>query len=155
MIGKVLNLPFKVLGGVARAVQAQEAKKRTQENDQNRGPETPLKQMDIQVPDDFDAGPLRYTEPNAVHLVDTGCIVDATAEGHGIPKSLHIPMRDIGIRIAELPPETTILVITDNPSDGDQIVRFLRHRGLDETWSLDGGIEGWRQSGGPVGEPQK
>ncbi len=154
MIGKVLNLPFKVLGGVARAVQAQDAKKRTQQNE-GSAPDKQPRGIDIQVPDDFDAGPLGMAAETALPLMDSGCIVDATTQGAGIPNALRIPAADIGIRIAELPPETTIVVITDDSKNSDQIVRFLRHRGLDETWSLDGGLNAWKTVGGTAGETPK
>jgi len=150
MIGKVLNLPFKVLGGVARAVQAQDAKKRSHAGADGRAENAMTQGIDIRVPDDFDAGPIHLPAATAVTLTDSGCIIDATVAGAGIPNALHIPAGEIGIRIAELPPDTTIVVITEDTQDSDQIVRFLRHRGLDETWSLDGGLNSWREAGGAV-----
>ena len=65
-----------------------------------------------------------------------------------IPDALHIPYGDVGIRIAELPPDTKIVVVTPNPNDSDAVVRFLRHRGLHDTWSLSGGLAAWKQAGG-------
>ncbi len=153
MIGKVLNLPFKVLGGVARAVQAQDAKKRTQHRDNDSVQPEPSPGISLDVPDDFDAGSINISASDAVPLLETGCIVDATPDGAGIPQALHIPAGEFGIRIAELPPETTIVIIAEDVASSDQIVRFLRHRGLDETWSLDGGLSAWKNAGGPAGEP--
>jgi len=152
MIGKVLNLPFKVLGGVARAVQAQDAKKRTQHQENESTQTKTLHEMSLDVPDDFNAGSISMSPDDAVSLLETGCIVDATSKGANIPNALHIPAREFGIRIAELPPETTIIVIAEDTASSDQIVRFLRHRGLDETWSLDGGLRSWKKAGGPVGD---
>ena len=150
MIGKVLNLPFKVLGGVARAVQAQEAKKRS---NASGGPAEDRDEqgIDIQVPEDFDAGPIHLPASEAVKLTGSKCILDATKNGAGIPEALHIPAREMGIRIAELPPDTTIVVISQDTEESDQVIRFLRHRGLDETWSLDGGIHAWKSAGGEIG----
>ena len=88
----------------------------------------------------------------AVALLDSGCVVDATASKPQIPGALHIPWSEIGIRIAELPPDTTIAVVSKQPEHSERVVRFLRHRGLDETWSLTGGLSAWINAGGPVGE---
>ena len=78
MIGKVLNLPFKVLGGVARAVQAQDAKKRSHAGADERAENAVTQGIDIRVPDDFDAGPIHLPAATAVTLTDSGCIIDAT-----------------------------------------------------------------------------
>ena len=151
MIGKMLNLPFKVLGGVARAVQTQEAKKWAGHAERDAEAARSLPGMDISVPDDFDPGPIHIEAHSAVTVLETGCVVDA-AEHPSIPGALHIPHTDIGIRIAELPPDTQIVVVTLNPEDSDAVVKFLRHRGLDETWSLTGGTDAWAAAGGPTGD---
>jgi rhodanese-related sulfurtransferase len=152
MIGKVLNLPFKVLSSVARAVQAQEAKKWSghAERDADSARENPG--IDISVPEDFDPGPTGINAETAVALLDSGCVVDASDSEPQIPGALHIPWPEIGIRIAELPPATTIAVVSKQPEHSERVVRFLRHRGLDETWSLTGGLSAWINAGGPVGE---
>ena len=151
MIGKMLNLPFKVLGGVARAVQTQEAKKWAGHAERDAEAARAIPGMDISVPDDFDAGAFHIAAADAVGVLETGCIVDA-ADQPTIPGALHIPHIDIGIRIAELPPDTQIVVVTPNPDDADAVVKFLRHRGLDETWSLSGGTSAWSKAGGPTGD---
>ena len=150
MIGKMLNLPFKVLGGVARAVQNQEAKKWTGHAERDAASAKSIAGMNIAVPDDFDPGHIHIEAAAAVESIEHGCIVDAGLT-QAIPDALHIPYGDIGIRIAELPPDTKIVVVTPNPDDADAVVRFLRHRGLDDTWSLSGGISAWKQAGGPTG----
>ena len=151
MIGKMLNLPFKVLGGVARAVQTQEAKKWTGHAERDAESALLTPGMDISVPDDFDPGPMHIDAKAAIAVLESGCFVDADEHPH-IPGGLHIPHADIGIRIAELPPDTQIVVVTENPDDSDAVVKFLRHRGLDETWSLSGGAAAWSEAGGPTGE---
>jgi hypothetical protein len=151
MIGKMLNLPFKVLGGVARAVQTQEAKKWAGHAERDAESARSVPGMNISVPDDFDPGPIHIQADAAMGVLQTGCIVDA-GQHPSIPGGLHIPHADIGIRIAELPPDTQIVVVTPNPQDSDAVVKFLRHRGLDETWSLSGGTAAWTKAGGPTGE---
>ena len=133
MIGKVLNLPFKVLGGVARAVQAQDAKKRSHAGADERAENAVTQGIDIRVPDDFDAGPIHLPAATAVTLTDSGCIIDATVAGAGIPNALHIPAGEIGIRIAELPPDTTIVVITTSPATLVIMHSFFAMRGIHES----------------------
>ena len=58
MIGKMLNLPFKVLGGVARAVQTQEAKKWAEHAERDAASARSVPGMSISVPSDFDPGPI-------------------------------------------------------------------------------------------------
>mgnify|MGYP003949460569 CR=1 FL=1 len=151
MIGKMLNLPFKVLGGVARAVQSQEAKKWANHAERDAASARSLPGMDISVPTDFDPGPFHVEAAEAIEALEKGCVVDADDSAQ-IPGALHIPHADIGIRIAELPPDTQIVVVAPNPDDADAVVRFLRHRGLDETWSLSGGLTAWIEAGGPTGD---
>ena len=154
MIGKLVNLPFKVLGGVARAVQNQEAKKWANLAEQDAESAKSLPNMDISVPSDFDPGPLQIEATVAVQVLQQGCVVDTHNEAI-IPGALHIPLADVGIRIAELPPDTKIVVVAPNPDDADNVVTFLRHRGLDDTWSVSGGMKSWTQAFGATGASTK
>ena len=147
MIGKMLNLPFKVLGGVARAVQNQDSKKWAEHAERDAASAKSIAGMNIAVPDDYDPGPIHIEAAAALAAIETVCVVDADLT-QTIPNALHIPYGDVGIRIAELPPDTKIVVVTPNPNDSDAVVRFLRHRGLDDTWSLSGGLSAWKQAGG-------
>ena len=149
MIGKMLNLPFKVLGGVARAVQNQDSKKWAEHAERDAASAKSIAGMNIAVPEDYDPGPIHIEISAALEAIEIGCIVDA-AITQVIPDALHIPYGDIGIRIAELPPDTKIVVVTPNPENSDAVVRFLRHRGLDDTWSLPGGTSAWKNAGGPT-----
>jgi rhodanese-related sulfurtransferase len=158
MFGKVLNLPFKVLGGVARAVQAQEAKKWTGSETKDTAAANENSAITITVPDDFQTGPIRINSAEAIALSENGCVIDVSEAAHpthgSIPGSLCIPRDEIGIRIAELPPDTHMIVIAHNIDDSDTVVRFLRHRGIDETWSLEGGYKAWVEAGGDVRKEQ-
>ncbi len=158
MFGKVLNLPFKVLGGVARAVQAQEAKKWTDSEAKDAEAAKENSAISIAVPDDFQTGPIRIQPAEAIAMAKHGCVIDVSAAEHpthgSIPSSLCIPREEIGIRVAELPPDTHMVVIAHSIDDSDAVVRFLRHRGIDETWSLEGGYKAWVKAGGNVRKEQ-
>jgi len=145
MFGKVLNLPFKVLGGVARVVQAQEAKKWTEHAERDADSARKASSMDISVPSDFDPGAFHLSGTDAHGLMQTGCILDACTQP-SIPGALHIPLRDIGIGIAEVPADRRVAVVAERPEDADRIVLFLRHRGLDDTWAVTGGLRAWKQA---------
>ena len=149
MFGKMINMPFKLLGGVARVVQAKEAKKWTGLAERDASAALDNHSMDISVPDDFDPGSIVLAASEAVQLRNTGCILDTAAHAtiHG---ALHIPMKDIGIGIAEVPADVRVAVVAESPEDAHRVVRFLRHRGLDDTWVVDGGLAAWRAVDHPV-----
>ncbi len=143
MIGKVLNLPFKVLGGVARAVQANESKKWSDHAARDAESAQAAKGMDLSVPNDFDPGNIHVDGSVATEALSNGCVVDVSNNPVRVDGVVHIPFSEVGIRIAELPPNSTVVIIADDQAKSDRVVRFLRHRGLDETWSLRGGSSTW------------
>ena len=148
MIGKVLNLPFKVLGGVARAVQANESKKWSDHAARDAESAQASKGMDLSVPSDFDPGNIHVDGDVATEALSSGCVVDVSSHPVRVEGVMHIPFGEVGIRIAELPPNSTVVIIADDQTKSDRVVRFLRHRGLDETWSLRGGSSTWSHAKG-------
>jgi rhodanese-related sulfurtransferase len=69
--------------------------------------------------------------------------------GH-LPGALHMPLVDVMIRLAELPPEGLLVCYDDTGDDGLKAALFLRRRGFDEAMFLDGGLAGWTDAGGPL-----
>ena len=151
MFGKVINLPFKVLAGVARAVQVQEAKRWEGHAERDAEAARANTGIDITVPDEFDPGDFHIEAKDAVALLETGCVVDVRAIG-GIPGAIHIPSTEVGIRIAELPADIKLAVVADQSTTSDKVVLFLRHRGLDDTWSVSGGMAAWSSHAEPPGD---
>ncbi len=152
MIGRFVNLPFKVLGTVARAVQERDKAQWEKKNNEGEADDGTQGRISLDVPEDFDPGPIRIQAKKAVAgdsiIVDIG--TDAQwAESHPAG-AMHIPTNEIDIRLAELPPAVRIVVVGRESKDSERVVRFLRHRGLDETWSLHGGIEAWARAGGSI-----
>ena len=154
MFGKVINLPFKVLAGVARAVQAQEAKRWEGHAERDAEAARANAGIDISVPDDFDPGEFHIDAKDAVALLSTGGVLDVRPTAP-IPGAIHIPADEVGIRLAELPADTRLAVVAEQSSTSDQVVLFLRHRGLDDTWSVAGGIEAWASHAEHSGESKK
>lgn len=63
--------------------------------------------------------------------------------------TLHIPMRDIPARLAELPRDRPILCYCHHGMRSMQVVRFLHQQGLDEAVNVAGGIDAWSQQVDP------
>jgi len=151
MFGKVIYLPFKVLAGVARAVQVQEAKRWEGHAERDAEAARANTGIDISVPDDFKPGEFHINAKDAVVLLKTGGVLDVREIG-GIPGAIHIPANEVGIRLAELPADTRLAVVAEQATTSDKVVLFLRHRGLDDTWSVTGGIAAWSSHSDPSGE---
>ncbi len=152
MFGRFVNLPFRVLATVARAVQQRDAAQwEKKAGEQGEDPVSP-QPMSLDVPEDFDPGPIRIQAKAVLSrpgvLIDIGSAAD-WADAHPTGAS-HIPAAEIDIRLAELPPAVRIVVVARSSTESERVVRFLRHRGLDDTWSLHGGLNAWKRAGGSV-----
>jgi rhodanese-related sulfurtransferase len=65
--------------------------------------------------------------------------------GH-VPGSVHIPMRELGPRQAELPTDRTILCVCRSGSRSGMVTRALADAGY-QVENLDGGLQVWEASG--------
>ena len=57
--------------------------------------------------------------------------------------TLHIPMRDIPARLAELPRDRAILCYCHHGMRSLQVMHFLHQQGYDEAVNVAGGIDAW------------
>ncbi|MEM7225670.1 MAG: rhodanese-like domain-containing protein [Pseudomonadota bacterium] len=77
------------------------------------------------------------------------CLLDvrepAEVAASRIEGSLHIPMRSLPERLAELPDDQPIVVMCHLGGRSLQVVQWLRTQGRDQTTSLAGGIAAWAQ----------
>ena len=87
MIGKVLNLPFKVLGGVARAVQANESKKWSDHAARDAQAAQAMKGMDLSVPSDFDPGNIHVDGDVVTEALTSGYVVDVSASSQSVSRA--------------------------------------------------------------------
>jgi len=161
MIRRLVNLPFKILGKAARAVQERQAdadRARAEEMtaaSRERGGMGNL--PEVTVPDDFETGDVSISLSRLDTLRDSGASVlvidvrgdDAWAGGH-IAGAAHMPLETLGLDLAELPALTSFVVVCDDGIDSRLAARFLRFRGLDESWHLAGGLATWRANGRPL-----
>jgi rhodanese-related sulfurtransferase len=65
--------------------------------------------------------------------------------GH-VPGSIHIPMREVGSRQAELPSDRTILCICRSGSRSGMVTRALADAGY-QAENLEGGLQVWEAAG--------
>jgi len=152
MFGRFVNLPFKVLNTVARAVQERDAAQWQKKGEAPQQEAQDPARDPMWVPEDFDPGPIRIRGKKALAEHKVILDVGSAQEWHtGHPAgAMHIPAKELDIRLAELPPAVRIIVIARTSGESERIVRFLRHRGLDDTWSLHGGLSAWSRAGGAV-----
>jgi len=66
---------------------------------------------------------------------------DEWGAGH-VPGSVHIPMRELGTRQAELPSDRTILCVCRSGNRSGMVVRALADAGY-AAENLDGGLQSW------------
>jgi len=70
---------------------------------------------------------------------------DEWGAGH-VPGSVHIPMRELGARQAELPKDRTILCVCRSGNRSGTVVRALVEAGY-AAENLDGGLQSWEAYG--------
>lgn len=70
---------------------------------------------------------------------------DEWAAGH-VPGSVHVPMRELGARQADLPTDRTILCICRSGNRSSMVMRALADAGYDVE-NLDGGLQSWEAFG--------
>jgi len=158
VLKKIVNLPFLVLSRAARAVQArEEATMRARHGEGTQGDDfhdlSGVPALD--VPPDFQTGSLTAAAGEVLTWAADGmdmALVDLRTEadfdaGHAMG-AMGIPLNALAIRLSELPPEGTRLVLYGD--EAKTAARFLRFRGLDDAWALAGGFAAWKDAGGPT-----
>lgn len=162
MIGRLINLPFKVLGKVSRAVQERnDAAMKAQHGEglatDNYDAFEDKDTLGEPLPEDFDPGPLEQDAARVLADLRDGreiLFVDVRKgapfrAGH-IQGALSMPLGTVHIRLAELPPDVRVILYCDDGKKSRDATIFVRYRGLEDTWTLSGGLPAWRRAGGEV-----
>jgi rhodanese-related sulfurtransferase len=77
---------------------------------------------------------------------------DEWVAGHP-PGAHHLPMMQIPARAAEVPDDRDVVVVCRVGARSAQVVAYLRQRGYENVYNLDGGLFAWAAAGRPlVGE---
>ena len=157
MLKRIVNLPFKVIGKAARAVQDRNdaAMKETHGTGTVGDDWSQLDNVpEWDTPDDFDPGRTAISIDDLKGQLDDVFLVDIRhpreVQKGTIPGAENLPIATLSIRLAELPANDKIVVFGDNSKDAKETVRFLRFRGIEDSWHLWGGLKAWKQSGGDV-----
>lgn len=164
MLRTLVNLPFRVLGHAARAVQRQQdAREASRQGAPAAEPsEAPLRNVpQLDTPADFEPAGLGWSagELQVALASSTPPALIDVREGDptGRPRlagSEHLPLSTLGIRLAELPPEPRRLVFYDERGEaGREAARFIRFRGNDGAFYLAGGLRAWTGGGRPLETP--
>ncbi len=160
MIDRILNMPFKVLGKAARKVQERDAERRRAAGDADQATAVDLgpRRSPLDTPEDFDPGDVRISAQDLLDAVAAGQdlqIVDVRskdehARGH-LPRAHAMPGETIVMGLAEIPSDGRIVVYGDRAGrHARRVTLFLRYRGLDDSWYLDGGLPAWQAAGGAL-----
>lgn len=60
-----------------------------------------------------------------------------------LPDALHVPMREIPVRLAELDPKAEHVVFCHHGGRSEHVARFLTARGFERVHNLEGGIDAY------------
>lgn len=162
MIRRIVNLPFRVMGRAARAFQErQDAAMKAAHGDGDSGDdfESMENVPDLDTPDDFATGPTRRTAAQVIAEQAAGTRVQlidlrppAAFAAQSVPGAMNLPLSTLGIRLAELPPATVRVVVFDDTggTESADAARFLRWRGFEDAWHLEGGLAAWLDTTDPA-----
>lgn len=67
-----------------------------------------------------------------------------------LPGSLHVPMRQLPARLAELDASHPIVCICHHGGRSLQVALYLEHRGFEAVFNLEGGIDAWARQVDPA-----
>jgi rhodanese-related sulfurtransferase len=67
-----------------------------------------------------------------------------------IENSILIPMGEISSRVAELDPETEVVVICHHGGRSMQVAAFLERQGFSSVYNLTGGVDAWARTVDPT-----
>ena len=68
---------------------------------------------------------------------------DHEIKAASLPGAVHIPMRDVPARAAELPRSQPVVVVCHHGGRSERVTGFLKMQGFEHAVNLDGGIDAW------------
>ena len=159
MLKNLINLPFKVMGKAARAVQVrQDAEMKSKHGTGQDGDDyTSFENIPTdEVPENFDAGPFNFTSNElsaAISANEELELVDVREEQDWKQETIigacSMPDHTLTIRLAELAPMgVRIVFFCGDGKTSHSATRLMRFRGIENAWWLVGGLDAWKASGG-------
>jgi len=67
-----------------------------------------------------------------------------------IEGSLHMPMRELPARLAEIDPESEVVAICHHGGRSQQVALFLEKNGFSRVHNLQGGVDAWSRTVDPA-----
>ena len=159
MIGRLLNMPFKVLSKAAKTFQERNdtaMKERHGLGDETDNYDFMGEIPTVPVEDNYDPASMERAAADllAISRERDLVVVDlrptAAFQAEHVRNAFSMPKGDIGIRIAELPPDAVYAFYDQDPARARKGALFCRDRGLEEVWVLVGGVDAWKSAGGPT-----
>jgi rhodanese-related sulfurtransferase len=86
--------------------------------------------------------------PDGAYLLDVR-ESDEWSAGHP-PGAHHVPMREIPVRLPEVPQDRDVVVVCRVGARSGQVVAFLAANGWRNVRNLTGGLEAWAAAGKPL-----
>ena len=96
----------------------------------------------------------QITPEDAVGLLDQGAVLvdvretDEWNQGRA-PQAVHIPLGELGVRLAELPTDRTLVMVCRSGGRSGVAAEALVNRGL-KALNLAGGMQAWKAASLPV-----
>ncbi|MCK6503130.1 rhodanese-like domain-containing protein [Myxococcota bacterium] len=160
LLQRLAHLPLRALGRAARAVQRAEAERQSRQGPLPVAASAASLRVGspMDVPPEVDVGELSTTAAEVLGAQAAGqplTLVDVRNLGeHRRARpagALHMPDERAVIDLAEIPAGHRAVVVGDKGgAHARRVAAFLRYRGLDDTWVLDGGFPAWQAAGGAV-----
>ena len=98
-------------------------------------------------PDEVDLDTFVAEHANGAYVLDVRTD-EEYAEGR-VPGAVHLPMDQVGARLAEVPTDRPVYVVCRSGGRSRSVMQFLRDQGVDAI-NVDGGTKGWAQRGWPL-----
>jgi rhodanese-related sulfurtransferase len=97
---------------------------------------------------------VRIPTVHAAQVTDDAYLLDVReadewVAGHP-PGAHHLPMMEIPGRAEEIPADRDVVVVCRVGSRSAQVVAYLRQRGFENVYNLDGGMYAWAAVGRPI-----
>ena len=91
---------------------------------------------------------------DAAQVTDDAYVLDVREPdewlaGHP-PGAHHVPMMEIPGRVGEIPDDRAVVVVCRVGARSAQVVAYLRQRGFENVYNLDGGMFAWAAAGRPI-----
>ena len=83
-------------------------------------------------------------------LVDVRDHEEIATKSLGIKQLIKVPLNELGERLAEIPSNRTVMLVSRVGNKGQEAAKFLLQNGYANVVLVDGGLTAWEKEGLPV-----